>query len=203
MVDADSKREQVRKSAVRIKIASGSEEQKKYRDRLLKVINRYGGLNRWLFTRQVLIDNSTFSHSHPVLTLGAKSPSVKTDSELLSVFLHEQMHWHLSQNPAKLRLAMKDLRGAYPRVKVGREEGGARNEESTYLHLLVCLLEVEALTELLGRRRAFDLILKKPYYAWIYRTVASDYSSLKGLVERRGLLIRPDAVLTGTKSSLR
>lgn len=190
MVDADSKREQVRGSAVRIRVASGSEEQKKYQGRLLKVVKRYGGLNRWLFTREVLIDDSTFSRSHPVLTLGAKSPSVKTNSELLSVFLHEQMHWYLSQHPDELRLAMEDLRKSYPTVKVGREEGGARNEESSYLHLLVCFLEVEALTELLDRRRALGLILKKPYYTWIYRMVASDHSRLKKLIERRGLSIR-------------
>lgn len=83
---------------------------------------------------------------------------------------------------------MKDLRNEYPSVKVGRKEGGARDEESTYLHLLVCLLKFEALSELVGRERTVGFVLRKPYYAWIYNKVVSDYKDLKRITLKRGLV---------------
>jgi hypothetical protein len=186
----DSNRKELDELAVKVTLASGSDAQKRLRTRLFEVVQRYGGLKEWLFTREILIDDSTIPRSHPVLALGTKSVGVRTSLGLLSLFLHEQMHWHLSQHPAELALAMRDLRNTYPEVKVGREEGGARNEESTYLHLLVCHLEAEALSNLIGRKRAFDLILKKPYYHWIYRIVVSDYQRIASVIARHRLSIR-------------
>lgn len=174
---------------LRVSLAADTVTQKKVRDRLLAVVRSSGGLEKWLFTDEVLIDDSPTSHSHPVLTIGTGGESVKTDLGLLSVFVHEQIHWHLSLRPDQLRTATNDLKGAYPKVRVGSKEGGARDEESTYLHLLVCFLEFEGMSELIGKEKAAEFILGKPYYTWIYRTVVSDYSNLQSVVERHGLSI--------------
>jgi hypothetical protein len=190
VADDDSESKDVEGSAIRVNLASGSDAQKRLRTRLFRVLRRYGGLKEWLFTEEILIDDSEVPHSHPVLTLGTKGAGVRTDLGLLSAYIHEQMHWHLSRHPAELGRAMEDLKRVYPNVKLGRSEGGARDEESTYLHLPVCHFETEALSSIFGRKRALDFILKKPYYHWIYRTVTSDYESIAKIIVNRGLSLR-------------
>jgi hypothetical protein len=172
---------------LRIRLATGSESQNKLRERLSVILKKHH-LSRWFFTYEVVIDESDFSHSHPVLTLATNSDGAKSEMGLLSAFLHEQCHWFLSAHRVRLEKAMCELRHAYPQVKVGRKEGGARDEESTYLHLLVCLLEFEALSEVVGRKRAIGFVLRKPYYTWIYQRVVSDYRTLKRVALKEDLI---------------
>lgn len=173
--------------AMRIRLASGSDSQKRLRRRLSTTLKKYGGLRRWQFTDVVLVDDITFSYSHPVLTIGTKAPSTRTDVGLLSVYLHEQMHWFLSGHPRRLARAMKDLRATYPKVKIGRKGGGARDEKSTYLHLLVCFLELEALSDVIGERKAWRLISSKTYYKWIYAKTMLDYGKIRKIAVKRKL----------------
>jgi hypothetical protein len=98
------------------------------------------------------------------------------------------MHWFVSLHPVQLKQVTTDLERVYPTVKMGRRQGGARNKESTYLHLLVCSLEVETLSYLIGRKRAIEFVLKKPYYRWIYHEVVSNASIAK-IMEKRGLVL--------------
>jgi len=170
-------------------LASGSKAQRALGSRLDRIVRRHPEVSNWLFTKEVVVDDSELSHSHPVLTLGAGSPGVKTDMGLMSTFLHEEMHWHLAHHPDQLMLAIKDLKSLYPKVKVGRLEGGARNEESTYLHLLVCFLETGALSTLFGKKRAQAFAATKPYNSWIYRTVVHDHGRIGRIIEKRGLSI--------------
>jgi hypothetical protein len=83
---------------------------------------------------------------------------------------------------------MVDLRAKYPKVKVGRKQGGARDEKSTYLHLLVCFLELEVMVKVVGPKKAWRLMLSKPYYKWIYHTVMTDYDSIEAIAARHGIL---------------
>lgn len=172
---------------VRIRLSSGSESERALRGRLRLVLRKHGGHGAWEFTDDILIDEGRISHSHPVLTIGTKSSGVRTDGGLLSVYLHEQIHWFLSRHPARLGRAISDLKARYPNIKVGTKEGGARDEKSTYLHLLVCLLEYDALVHLIGGR-AKHLVKSKPYYEWIYQTVLSDYCTIKEVAVRNGLV---------------
>lgn len=73
---------------------------------------------------------------------------------------------------------MEILKGMYPHVKVGWKVGGARDEKSTYLHLLVCTLEYNALRAVIGGIPAKRLLSSKQYYQWIYGTVLSDFRRL-------------------------
>src|ERR1700752_4894396 len=92
-------------------------------------------LRQWTFTHEIVIDEKSIPHSHPVLTLHTRH--LKQDDELLSTYLHEQLHWFLTRHPAEARAAEEDLKALYPDVPVGYPEG-ANDRESTYLHLLVC-----------------------------------------------------------------
>lgn len=172
---------------LKVRLASGDEPQRRVRRRLFQILGSYKEVSDWFFTNEVLIDDSKDSHSHPVLTIGSAGIGIQTDLGLLSTFIHEQFHWHLSQHPERVKLAIDDLKTRYLHVNVGTENGGARNEESTYLHLLVCFLEAEALSLMVGRKRAMGFILRKPYYFWVYKKVASDHEVLATILARRGL----------------
>ena len=176
--------------AIQIKLASGSDSEQRLQQRLSKILVRYGPrLERWQFTDKVILDDRSISHSHPVLTIDARTKAVRTDKGLLAVYLHEQIHWFLSQHPIRLRRALRDLRARYPQVKVGAEEGGARDEKSTYLHLLVCTLEYNALRSIIGKVPSTRLLSSKPYYEWIYKIVVRDFEEIRYLCGLHELIL--------------
>jgi hypothetical protein len=168
--------------AIQIELASSSDSEQRLQRRLSKVLLRYGPrLRRWQFTDRVVLDDKTISHSHPILTIGAGPKAVRTDTGLLAVYLHEQIHWFLSEHAIGLRRALRELRAMYPQVRVGAKEGGARDEKSTYLHLLVCTLEYDALRSIIGKASSTRLLSSKPYYEWIYKTVVRDFKEIRRL----------------------
>lgn len=167
---------------IRIELASSSGSEQRLRRRLAKILVRYGArLKKWHFTDRVVLDDASISHSHPVLTIGTKTKAVRTDTGLLAIYLHEQIHWFLNKHPIRLTRALRDLKARYPQVRVGAKEGGARDEKSTYLHLLVCTLEYEALRIIIGKASATRLLSSKPYYEWIYKTVVRDFEEIRHL----------------------
>lgn len=143
-------------------------------------------LTPWLFTRDVIIEEGTIPHSHPILTLGTRNGGWFQ----LSSLLHEQIHWHLEDHDAAVQLLIDDeLRPHYPRVPVGRPEG-ARDELSTYQHLVVCWLECEAMHRLAGpdhAERVMQGFIRGGLYTWVYRTVLTDSAPLQTLIEQAGL----------------
>lgn len=53
-------------------------------------------------------------------------------------------------------------------------DGGARDEQSTYRHILVCDMELQALTTLVGRIAARETLAQHTHYEWIYDKVLND-----------------------------
>ena len=157
---------------------------------LLRLIAAHD-LRRWAFTHDVVIDEKSIPHSHPVLTLHTRH--LKQDDELLSTYLHEQLHWFLERRPADTKAAEQDLMKLYPSVPVGYPEG-ANDRESTYLHLLVCRLEQQADRSVLGEERtaAAMQFWAGDHYRWVYRTVLADGAKIDEVLERHGLA-EPDA----------
>lgn len=127
-------------------------------------------LSKWTFTRKVEIDEKSIPHSHPVLTLSTRH--LKDDELLLSTYVHEQIHWHLVNLSKETDEAIKELRTLFPKVPVGAPDG-ARDENSTYLHLLVGYLEYRADRELMGEFKAKQVIQfwSTDHYNWVYRTI--------------------------------
>ncbi|HMB39289.1 MAG TPA: hypothetical protein VKO85_09425 [Wenzhouxiangellaceae bacterium] len=127
-------------------------------------------------------------HSHPILTLHTRH--VANPNQLLAVFLHEQIHWFLASpaNRDAQEAALYQLREIYPRVPHSRD-GGAADEDSTYLHLLVNWLEFDALSQLLGIDKAREVVQGKDVYEWIYGEVIKDNQELESIVNRHGLKI--------------
>ena len=106
-------------------------------------------------------------HSHPVLTLNTRYLDDQHTAQL-ATFVHEQIHWFLADHMdcAKTDAALTELRVLYPTVPTELPTG-ARGERSTYLHLIVCTLELQALTELLGAERTAAVGALDPLYVGI------------------------------------
>jgi hypothetical protein len=155
---------------------------------LEKILQNYD-LSKWTFTRKIIIAARVVPHSHPVLTLSTRH--LDSDDLLLSTYIHEQLHWWLDANPENQKNAEDALRKIYPKVPVGNPDG-ADSEQSTYMHLVDCYLEMQADRALLGEQRANDVMKfwSGDHYRWIYRTVMSDEPKIAEIVRKNHLDIK-------------
>ena len=161
---------------------NGTDREKAVIPRVQKLLDTYD-LSRWIFTKKVIIEAFAIPHSHPVLTLNTKP---NTEDELLSTFLHEQIHWYEDARPAKVNKAIEEFKTIYPEVPVGRPEG-AKSEFSTYLHLIICYLEYQSMIALVGEERAKKVMLDSNHYQWIYDKVVNETETLARVVKKHGL----------------
>jgi hypothetical protein len=145
-------------------------------------------LARFEYCKQVRIAPTEIPYSHPSITLNTW---VHDDLGLLSVYLHEQMHWYVTwyshAHAPQWRQLLERLRARYPAVPAA-EAGGANDEFSTYLHLLVNWLEVEAVSQFIDRSRVESHVRALHFYRWIYQTVIDDWQPLGALYREQGLL---------------
>lgn len=172
---------------IEITLKHGSEDEQKMKARLQALIEKHD-VSKWVFTRSVVIDErATIPYSHPVLTLGTKSDD---DLQLLSTFLHEQLHWFEDQKPKEVEKAIAELRCLYPDVpKRGPE--GAKDEYSTYLHIIVCLLEYDAMRDVVGEKTAKSVMeyWTTHHYRWVYRTILADEPKIRPILDKHGLRV--------------
>lgn len=172
--------------AVEITLEHSTAAEAQTRDQLRRLLATYD-LSPWIYTRSVVIDERALPFSHPVLTLHTRH--VKDDDLLLSTFLHEQFHWFLEGKREATGRAIDDLRKVFPTVPVGGAEG-ARDEDSTYLHLVVCYLEKQAVQRVLGELRARQVMefWAADHYTWVYRTIQSRARDVGAIIGARKLL---------------
>ena len=172
--------------SIKIDLAHGTDREQKTKATLEQVLSTYD-LNKYTFTKHVVIEERAVNHAFPVLTLNARFAS-STD-ELLSSFIHEQLHWHLRDRMSDQQAAIAELRRMYPGAPVGLPEG-ADSAVSTYGHLVDCYLEILADRELLGPDRTSAVIADKGHYTWIYATVLRDEKRIADLVDRHHLRVK-------------
>jgi hypothetical protein len=165
---------------VKIELAHGTEREQRTKIRLQDLLTKYD-LKKYTFTKQVVIEESAINHAFPVLTLNVRFANSPDD--LLSSYIHEQLHWHLRERESQQRSAVAELRRWYPKVPVGLPEG-ADSEYSTYGHLVDCYLEIVADRDFLGPERTKVVISNKPWYTWIYGTVMRDEDRIANIVNR-------------------
>jgi hypothetical protein len=128
-------------------------------------------VERWTWTERIRIAAGEIPHSHPVLTLHTRA--LGNPIQQLATYLHEQFHWFVAANPEAEAAAIAAFRERFPEVPAGGREG-ARDEYSTYLHLIVCDLEFQAMTARVGEAAARELLDSSNHYTWIYETVLTD-----------------------------
>jgi len=168
---------------VHVEAATGDARELATADELRALLVAHGlaGL-RW--TNEVIIRRGTIPHSHPTLTLNTAS----TGDVLLSSYIHEQLHWWLDANPGTDHAiaATGRLWATVPSTA----DGGARDEYSTRLHLVLCHLERRALTEVVGADRADSVVeqqIARGIYPWIRHVILQCDAQLEEITEASGL----------------
>ncbi len=161
---------------------------------LMALRERHQGLARYEYTRHVRIVPASATFSHPILTMGTRF--AESEDHLLATYLHEQMHWYLwrlgGPDHDPVLPFFDELVRRYPKAPT-RLPDGARNYEQTYVHLVVCWLELNAVAEFIGWDRAAALAETNYGYRWIYRTVVRDREALGQLFIQHGIVPMPAA----------
>lgn len=142
---------------------------------LRRLLDQYD-LARWINTNDIVIQTRVIPHSHPVLTLNTRN--VRNDHAAMSVFVHEQGHWYFTAREASTIAAIEELSRLFPETPASGE-GGARDRQSTLLHLMVCMLEYDAMANLIGRDHARELLGANDIYPWVYARILSDEDSAR------------------------
>lgn len=160
------------------------------RQQLLRIIGRYR-LSRWQFTNYIQVQHCSAPHSHPTLTLNTRV--LEDDILTVATYLHEQLHWCLEiwcqSNDEDI--LEQELQGKYPSVP-GPSDGGAEDASSTYLHLVVCSLEVDVLASLFDLVEAGNIVKRQPVYQWIYESILHDWPYFDQLLDRYRLRPSPN-----------
>lgn len=155
---------------------------------LLDKLRAEHDLRPFEYATRMRIAPGEIPHSHPVLTLNTM---LRAEGPLLSTYLHEQMHWYVTwysyAHTAGWRAIRKELEARYPAVPVAFPEG-AHSAASSYLHLIVNWLEVEATSTLLGREAAVEIASRNFVYSGIYKIVLAEWDGLARLYRERGLV---------------
>jgi hypothetical protein len=172
--------------SIKVDLAHGSEREQQTKARLEQVIASYD-LSKYTFTRQVVIEERAINHAFPVLTLNARFAD--SGDELLSSYVHEQLHWYLREHSSQQQEAIAELRRMYPNAPVGLPEG-AETAYSTYGHLVDCYLEIQADRKLMGPERTAAVISNKGHYTWIYKTILREESRIAAVVAEHHLQIK-------------
>ena len=146
-------------------------------------------LRPFLYTKKILIQSQVIPHSHPVLTINTRH--AEDPKKILSVWLHEELHWWALQNSKNISLAIKELEKIYPKAPVTKSSGS----NSTFLHLIICHLELKALGFYLGdieaRQVITDIMKKDKIYPWIYYQILYKDHAIKRLVKKYNLIPPP------------
>ena len=168
-----------------IALKHGTPGEARTRDQLQRILATYD-LSPWIYTKSIVIDERAIPFSHPVLTLHTRH--AKDDELLLSTFVHEHFHWFLAERREAAEQAIADLRKLFPTVPSGGT-AGARDEYSTYLHVLVCYLEQQADLRVLGELKTKQVMdfWATDHYTWVYQTVISRSRDIGQIMRERKL----------------
>jgi hypothetical protein len=174
------------RDGISIRTAHHGPREEQAADQLRKLLGSYD-LTKYTFAREVRIDRGAMNHAFPELTLNVRF--IDAPDDLLSSYIHEQLHWYLRDHDSQQKAAINELRQMYPNVPVGLPEG-AESAYSTYGHLIDCYLEIEADRQLIGPARTVTTIRNKGHYTWIYETIFRDETKIAAVVDEHRLRIK-------------
>ena len=139
------------------------------------------------------MNHAAFGQANLEITLKQGTPDeARTRDQLqrlLSTFVHEQFHWFLAERRESTEQAIADLRKLFQSVPAGGT-AGARDEYSTYLHLLVCYLEQQADLRVLGELKTKQIMdfWATDHYTWVYQTIISRSRDVGQIMRDRKLI---------------
>ena len=160
------------------------EEQRK--EQMERLARQYD-LKKYTITRDIMIERGGMNHSYSMLTLNLRF--LDNDDLALSAYVHEQGHWvlmerHRADNPA----LFQELQHTFPNMEIQAPEGDGELR-SSYFHIAVCMLEWQAMEELVGPERARKVIEWKQgdHYKAIYSTVLGRREQVESVLNRHGV----------------
>jgi hypothetical protein len=169
---------------VRTKNGLPAEEHRKQQ---MERLARQYDLSKYTITLDIIIERGAINHSAPVLTLNLRF--LDNDDLALSAYVHEQGHWYLMERlrPGNPQL-FEDLRRTFPNLDY-RVPGGDGELRSSYFHIAVCMLEWQAMEELVGAERARKVIewKQKDHYTAIYAILLNHREQVEGVLNRNGV----------------
>lgn len=156
------------------------EERKQQMERLARQYD----LSKYTFTRDIIIERGAINHSSPVLTLNLRF--LDDDDLALSAYVHEQGHWYLMErnridNPS----LQEDLQRNFPSLDYHQPQGDGELR-SSYFHIAVCMLEWQAMEELVGPKRARRVIEWKQgdHYKGIYSLLLNQRERVESILNQ-------------------
>lgn len=179
-------------SATEAKITFARDLEEAGRAQLTRLLASYD-LTPWIFTTQVKVEAGAEPHSMPILTMN--TDHLDNDLRQLSIFIHEQAHWHIYEAEER-DAAIAELREAYPDAPM--------DSDRLYQHLLVAWVELDALVELIGEDDARRVIREKvevlnrglssevaEQYHWYNHKVLDETEAIGRVLERHGMIVTP------------
>ncbi|WP_417457036.1 hypothetical protein [Kordiimonas sp.] len=174
-------------TAAELLITTENNHEREYRTgAVIQEFTESHDVSKWMFTSKLHVDIRAIPHSHPVLTLHTRH--LEKPYLLYSTFIHEQIHWHLDANHDADMAARADLAKLLGPAKVGYPYGSP-DESATYLHVLVCYLEIDAMKQIFGNKKADELLnyWKTDHYTWVYEQVDTHADAIAEIIDRHGL----------------
>jgi hypothetical protein len=175
--------------AIEFTTENNSDSEKKTVE-LIKSLNKSHDLTKWQLSDAIHINEKAIPHSHPILTLHTRHNKPQEIDLLLSTYLHENIHWYLDAHQTELTDIITVLKKRFPNIAVGYPEG-ARDEYSSYLHIVVCFLELNAIRQLLSDTR-YDKVVRfwqQDHYTRIYKIVVEHDNEIAMLIKQHKLLL--------------
>jgi hypothetical protein len=142
------------KDSVNVRMVRGNLREAIANRQVIILIGEYT-LYNWLFTRDIVIDEKARPHSHPVLTMNAAY--LQEDKKVLAIFLHQEFRWYLDQNARNVNTAIKELMKR-PDQLIPNITQTIDNDSLSWLNLLTCTMEIDALHETLGETNTDSLL---------------------------------------------
>src|SRR5437763_1605258 len=163
--------------------SAGEQKRKKQIERLAEKYD----LTKYTITRDIVIDQQAMNHSSPVLTQNLRF--LDNDDRALSAFVHEQAHWLLMEHHrGQVREMLRELIRLYPNIDVAQPYGDG-HQGTSYMHLVVLMLEWHALEDLIGADRAHAVMefKRQDHYKDLYATVMDHRKEMEGFLKRYGV----------------
>jgi hypothetical protein len=164
-------------------LAHNSPAEEKRKEQIERLAANYD-LEKYTITRDIVIDQQAINHSAPVLTLNLRF--LDNDDRALSAYVHEQAHWVLMErHRGEVREMLPELKRMFPDLPIAAPQGDG-NEGTSYIHLVVLMLEWQALENLIGADRARGVMefKRQDHYKALYSTVMENRPQMEKFLRR-------------------
>ena len=166
-----------------ITLQHNSAGEQKRKEQIERLADQYD-LAKYTITRDLMVDERAINHSAPVLTQNLRF--LDNDDRALSAYVHEQAHWLLMErHRGQAREMLPELIRMFPNMSITPPQGDG-NEGTSYIHLVVLMLEWQALEDLIGadRARAVMEFKRQDHYKALYATVMDHRPQMETFLKR-------------------